>query len=72
MIKIRQCQLSRQKESAKATSLPASAACSQVPGHITFEKGQNGNFQFGMVQVGIPVDRDRSFRFVVTGDSGLS
>jgi 3-methyladenine DNA glycosylase Mpg len=22
--------------------------------------------------VGIPVDRDRSFRFVVTGDSGLS
>ena len=24
------------------------------------------------LQVGIPVDRDRSFRFVVTGDSGLS
>ena len=24
------------------------------------------------VLVGIPVDRDRSFRFVVTGDSGLS
>jgi len=23
-------------------------------------------------QVGIPVDRDRSFRFVVTGDSGSS
>ena len=23
-------------------------------------------------QLGIPVDRDRSFRFVVTGDSGLS
>ena len=22
--------------------------------------------------VGIPVDRDRSFRFIVTGDSGLS
>jgi len=22
--------------------------------------------------LGIPVDRDRSFRFVVTGDSGLS
>ena len=23
-------------------------------------------------QLGIPVDRDRSFRFIVTGDSGLS
>ncbi len=22
----------------------------EVPGHITFEKDQNGNFQFGMVQ----------------------
>jgi len=22
--------------------------------------------------LGIPVDRDRSFRFIVTGDSGLS
>ena len=26
----------------------------------------------GMSLVGIPVDRDRSFRFVVTGDSGSS
>ena len=24
------------------------------------------------IDVGIPVDRDRSFRFIVTGDSGLS
>ena len=28
--------------------------------------------ELGESQVGIPVDRDRSFRFVVTGDSGLS
>ena len=30
------------------------------------------NNQSGQGAVGIPVDRDRSFRFVVTDDSGLS
>ena len=29
-------------------------------------------FSVAGVKVGIPVDRDRSFRFVVTGDSGSS
>jgi len=30
------------------------------------------NAREAIASVGIPVDRDRSFRFVVTGDSGLS
>lgn len=42
------------------------------PGSSAAFLSANDDFASPTWSVGIPVDRDRSFRFVVTGDSGLS
>jgi len=43
-----------------------------APSTIAMQARLGNGVVLSWPQVGIPVDRDRSFRFVVTGDSGGS